>query len=72
MPSVSDKQHRLMEGIAHGMKPRGGHGPSVSVAREFAKADIGRFQSGGVVPDSMKENPRALPRFMRRNFYSGR
>jgi hypothetical protein len=39
MPSVSDKQHRFMEGIAHGMKPRSGKGPSVAVAKEFVAAD---------------------------------
>ena len=38
MPSVSGPQHRLMEGIAHGMKPRG-KGPSKAVAREFVQAD---------------------------------
>jgi hypothetical protein len=39
MPSTSEKQHRFMEGIAHGMKPRGGKGPSVAVAKEFVAAD---------------------------------
>lgn len=39
MPSQSGKQHRLMEAIAHGEKPRGGHGPSVAVAKEFVAAD---------------------------------
>jgi hypothetical protein len=39
MPDVSGKQHRFMEGIAHGMKPRGGKGPSVAVAQEFVQAD---------------------------------
>jgi hypothetical protein len=28
-----------MRAIAHGMKPRGGKGPSVAVAKEFVKAD---------------------------------
>jgi hypothetical protein len=28
-----------MEGIAHGMKPRSGKGPSVEVAKEFVNAD---------------------------------
>jgi hypothetical protein len=39
MPSKSVAQHNFMEGIAHGMKPRGGKGPSVAVAKEFAAAD---------------------------------
>ena len=42
MPSKSAKQHRFMEGIAHGMKTRSGKGPSVAVAREFVAADTGR------------------------------
>lgn len=41
MPSVSQKQHNFMEGIAHGMKPRG-KGPSIAVAKEFVAADKGR------------------------------
>lgn len=39
MPSTSAKQHRFMEGIAHGMKPRSGKGPSPAVAKEFVAAD---------------------------------
>lgn len=39
MPSTSEKQHRFMEGIAHGMKPRGGKGPSPAVAKDFVAAD---------------------------------
>ena len=42
MPSKSAKQHRFMEGIAHGMKPRSGKGPSVKVAQEFVAADKGK------------------------------
>ena len=38
MPSTSPKQHRFMEAIAHGMKPKMG-GPSVKVAKEFVAAD---------------------------------
>lgn len=39
-----------MEGIAHGMKPRGGKGPSVAVAKEFVSADKGKkFSKGGRV-----------------------
>lgn len=48
MPSVSKRQQRLMQGIAHGMKPRGGKGPSVAVAKEFVAAD-------------KKAGPRKLP-----------
>lgn len=39
MPSVSAKQHRLMEAIAHGAKPKTGHGPSQAVAAEYVAAD---------------------------------
>lgn len=35
MPATSGKQYRFMQGIAHGMKPRKGPGPSPEVAREF-------------------------------------
>lgn len=42
MPSVSAKQHRFMEGIAHGMKPKGGDGPSKAVAEEFVQADMAK------------------------------
>lgn len=38
MPSKSAKQHRFMEAVAHGMKPRKG-GPSAAVAKEFVAAD---------------------------------
>lgn len=39
MPSKSQAQHNYMEGIAHGMKPKSGKGPSKAVAEEFVKAD---------------------------------
>jgi hypothetical protein len=35
MPAKSAKQYRFMAGIAHGMKPRSGVGPSKEVAEEF-------------------------------------
>ena len=35
MPAVSPKQYRFMAGIVHGMKPRGGIGPSPEIAEEF-------------------------------------
>lgn len=35
MPAKSAKQYRFMQGIAHGMKPNKGVGPSEAVAREF-------------------------------------
>lgn len=37
MPAKSAKQLRFMEGIAHGMKPNKGIGPSEEVAKEFIK-----------------------------------
>lgn len=42
MPSKSAKQHRYMEMIAHGGKPRKGGGPSLKVAKEFVSADKGK------------------------------
>lgn len=39
MPSQSRAQHNYMEGIAHGMKPRDGKGPSKEQAEEFVEAD---------------------------------
>jgi len=38
MPVKSKAQMRFMQGIAHGMKPRGGKGPSKEVAKEFVSA----------------------------------
>lgn len=35
MPAKSAAQYRFMAGIAHGMKPYGGGGPSKEVAKEF-------------------------------------
>jgi len=35
MPAKSAKQFRFMAGIAHGMKPKSGLGPSKDVAEEF-------------------------------------
>lgn len=37
MPAKSPKQYRFMAGIAHGMKPNKGVGPSPEVAREFVE-----------------------------------
>lgn len=41
MPSSSGKQVKFMAAVAHGMKPKGGKGPSMKVAKEFNKADTG-------------------------------
>lgn len=38
MPVTSAPQYGLMQAVAHGQKPRGGHGPSPAVAREFIAA----------------------------------
>jgi hypothetical protein len=35
MPVKSEKQKKFMQAIAHGMKPRGGVGPSPEVAKEM-------------------------------------
>lgn len=37
MPAKSSKQFKFMAGIAHGMKPKSGIGPSPEVAEEFVK-----------------------------------
>ena len=37
MPAKTGKQYRFMAGIAHGMKPMKGIGPSEEVAEEFVK-----------------------------------
>ena len=37
MPAKSAAQYKFMEGIAHGMKPNKGVGPSPKVAEEFVK-----------------------------------
>jgi len=37
MPAKSSAQYKLMAGIAHGMKPNFGVGPSKEVAEEFVK-----------------------------------
>ena len=37
MPAKSAKQFRFMAGIAHGMKPNDGIGPSKAVAEDFVK-----------------------------------
>lgn len=38
MPTKSPKQYRFMAGIAHGMKPMKGMGPSPEVAEEMVHA----------------------------------
>jgi hypothetical protein len=43
MPSKSAKQAKFMAAVAHGMKPKGGKGPPVGVAKEFNQADKGSF-----------------------------
>ena len=35
MPATSGKQYRFMAGIAHGMTPLKGSGPSPAVAEDF-------------------------------------
>lgn len=35
MPAKSAAQYKFMAGIAHGMKPSGGVGPSPEVAKKF-------------------------------------
>jgi hypothetical protein len=39
MPSSSKAQNKFMRAVAHGMKPRGGGGPTKSQAMDFVRAD---------------------------------
>lgn len=49
MPSVSKKQHNLMEMVAHNPAAAKRVGIPQSVGKEFVKADTGKkFRSGGV------------------------
>ena len=52
MPSKSPKQHRFMEAVAHGAKPKSGSGPSQQQAKEFVQADAkaGQYQGQGGRP----------------------
>ena len=43
MPSKSNKQHRYMAMMAFN-PPKGSKGPSKKVAKEFVKADKGKFK----------------------------
>jgi hypothetical protein len=73
MPSVSGRQHRFFGFLKSHPEEAAKKHVSMGVVNEFLHADKGmHFQAGGLVLDSQKELPRALPRFMRRNFYSGR
>ena len=45
MPAKSPKQYRFMVAIAHGMKPRGGIGPSPEVAKEFVEKTAAKKRS---------------------------
>ena len=53
MPSVSGKQHRFMEAVAHSPAFAKKVGVSQSVGQEFSKADKGRkFKKGGDMKES--------------------
>ena len=45
MPAKSPKQYRFMAGIAHGMKPNSGIGPSKEVAEEMVKKTAAKKRS---------------------------
>jgi len=47
MPSVSEKQKKLMAAVAHGWKPSNFKGPSKEVAEEFNQADKAKAKSAG-------------------------
>lgn len=46
MPAKSAKQERFMQGIAHGMKPKRGVGPSPEVAKKFLSHDYRGEKNG--------------------------
>ena len=55
MPSVSKKQHNLMEAVAHNPAFAKKVGIKQSVGKEFAAADKGKtFKRGGVMATKMK------------------
>ena len=55
MPSVSKKQHNLMEGVAHNPAFAKKVGIPQSVGKEFAKADKGKtFNKGGLMATKQK------------------
>ena len=55
MPSVSKKQHNLMEAVAHNPAFAKKVGIKQSVGKEFAAADKGKtFKQGGVMATKMK------------------
>ena len=45
MPAKSAKQYRYFAGVAHGMKPHKGIGPSQEVAEEFVRKTPKRKRS---------------------------
>jgi hypothetical protein len=55
MPSVSKKQHNLMEAVAHNPAFAKKVGIKQSVGKEFVKADKGKsFKQGGVMATKQK------------------
>jgi len=54
MPSTSKAQHRFMEAMLHGAKPKSGKkGPSKKVAKEFTSADKGKVKN---LPEKKKKS----------------
>ena len=59
MPSVSDKQHNLMEAVAHNAKFAAKAGIPQKVGKDFAAADKGKFKKGGpVASKKLNRKPR--------------
>jgi hypothetical protein len=57
MPSVSKKQHNLMEAVAHSPAFAKKVGIKQSVGKDFAAADKGKtFKGGGMAKSDMKED----------------
>ncbi len=59
MPSKTQKQHNLMEMVAHGGKPtkvKGG-GPPKAVAEEFVQADKGKKMPTDAMAKAMRKKP---------------
>jgi len=74
MPSVSKKQHNLMEAVAHNAKFAKKVGIPRSVGEDFVKADKGKsFKKGGVMEKTkmFKEKETMGPRSMSKDVEAG-
>lgn len=61
MPSSSQKQHNLMEMVAHNPAAAQRAGVPESVAKEFVKADAGRTFDHAAYHAALKKDARSAP-----------